>query len=67
MATVVLAVKEELKKQPQITIVTFDPAKSFEDDDRRAKFYKAYVEKQIPGSKLTTSFTGEYKIELPKK
>lgn len=67
MATIVLAVKEELKKQPQVTVVTFDPAKSFQDDDRRAKFYKAYVQKQLPGSKLTTSFTGEYKIELPNK
>ena len=67
MATVVLAVKEELQKQPQITAITFDPAKSFKDDDRRAKFYKAYIEKQIPGSKLSVDFAGEYKIQLPKK
>ena len=67
MATVVLAIREELQKQPQVTTITFDPAKSFKNDDRRAKFYKAYIEKQIPGSKLSIDFDGEYKVELPKK
>ena len=51
MATVVAAVKEYLAKVPKATEISFTPSKADENDDRRAKLYKAYVAKQLPGSK----------------
>ena len=66
MATVLAIVKETLKKHTEITTLTFTPAKASKVDDRRARFYKAYIEKQLPGSTTTMLKKGGFKIQLVK-
>jgi hypothetical protein len=67
MATVIDAVKEYLAKVPNATEISFTPSKSTETDTRRASLYKAYIAKQLPGSKINTFSDGRYVVELPKK
>jgi hypothetical protein len=64
MATVAAIVKEALKNHPDITTLTFTPSKADKMDTRRARFYKAYVEKQLPGSTVTTLKDGGFKLQL---
>ncbi len=66
MATVVAAVKEYLSKVPKAVEISFTPSKETEDDDRRANLYKAYIAKQLPGSKIDIFSDGRYVVELPK-
>lgn len=67
MATVVAAVKEYLATVPTATEISFTPSKADERDMRRANFYKAYITKQLPGSKVDTFSDGRFIITLPKK
>ena len=67
MATVIAITKEYSAKIPNVTEISFTPAKSGEHDERRAKFYKAYINKQLPGSKIHVYSDGRYIVELPKK
>ena len=67
MATVVSAVKEYLSKVPKAVELSFTPSKETEGDDRRANLYKAYIAKQLPGSKINIYSDGRYIITLPKK
>jgi len=66
MATVVAAVKEYLAKVPNAVELSFTPSKETEGDERRANFYKAYITKQLPGSKIKIFSDGRYIVELPK-
>lgn len=67
MATVVAATKEYLSKTPNATEISFTPSKTDRGDMRRANFYKAYIKKQMPGSKIQVFSDGRYIVELPKK
>jgi hypothetical protein len=67
MATVVAIVKEVLQKHPEVTTLSFTPAKANDMDQRRARFYKAYVEKQLPGSTTIQLEGGGFKLQLPKR
>ena len=64
MATVVAAVKEYLAKVPNAVEISFTPSKETEGDDRRANLYKAYITKQLPGSKIEIFSDGRYIVEL---
>lgn len=66
MATVVAAVKEYLAKVPDATEISFTPSKADEGDMRRANFYKAYINKQLPGSNVRIYSDGRYIVELSK-
>ena len=66
MATVVAAVKEYLEKVPRAIEISFEPAKADEGDMRRANLYKAYINKQLPGSNVRVFSGGRYIVELPK-
>jgi hypothetical protein len=66
MATVVAAVKEYLAKVPEAIEISFTPSKETEGDDRRANLYKAYITKQLPGSKINIYSDGRYVVTLPK-
>jgi hypothetical protein len=64
MATVIQIVKDYLKETPDVDTISFSPAKSKDNDSRRENMYKAYISKQLPGSKV--SVDGEwYVVELP--
>ena len=66
MATVVAISKEMLSKQPKITTLLYAPTKADKDDMRRANLYKAYIQKQLPGSTVSSiNKNGKYIIELP--
>lgn len=67
MATVVAAVKEYLATVPNATEISFTPSKTDEGDMRRANLYKAYIAKQLPGSKIDIFSDGRYIVTLPKK
>lgn len=67
MATVVSAIKEYLSKVPKATEISFTPSKADESDMRRANLYKAYIAKQLPGSKIDIFSDGRYIVTLPKK
>ena len=67
MATVVNIVKQHLMKATKIKEITFSPSKANSTDQRRSQFYKAYIDKQLPGSKVHTMSDGRFIIELPKK
>jgi hypothetical protein len=67
MATVVNAVKKYLLKVPKAVEISFTPSKADENDMRRANLYKAYIAKQLPGSKIEIFSDGRYIVELPKK
>jgi hypothetical protein len=72
MATVIEVIKEYIKDYPKVTQITFTPAKTKGDDDRRrANLYLAYVKKQLPDAtvtlKQTSSDSDEYIIDLPKQ
>ena len=67
MATVVNIVKQHLAKVPKIKEITFSPSKANEKDQRRSQFYKAYITKQLPGSKVNVMSDGRFIVELPKK
>ena len=64
MATVVAIVKEALSKHQEITTLSFTPAKADKMDVRRARFYKAYVQKQMPNSTVTELKGGGFKVIL---
>ena len=64
MATVVAAVKEYLAKVPNVTEIIFYPSKADQGDIRRANLYKAYIQKQIPGSAVKSYATGYHSIKL---
>ena len=64
MATVVAIVKEALTKHPEITTLSFTPAKADKMDSRRARFYKAYIQKQMPNSTTTELKGGGFIITL---
>ena len=66
MSTVVTAVKEYLSKVPKAVEISFTPSKETEGDERRANLYKAYIAKQLPGSKIEVYSDGRYIVELPK-
>jgi hypothetical protein len=67
MSTVVACIKEYLSKNPKITKLSFAPSKSKETDNRRFRMYAAYVQKQLPGSKINYLEDDEVTVELPKK
>ena len=67
MATVVDAIKKYLVKAPKVSDISFTPAKEAGNDNRRANLYKAYITKQLPGSKVNILSDGMYIVELPKK
>lgn len=67
MSTVVAAVKEYIAQVPNAVELSFTPSKETEGDDRRANLYKAYIAKQLPGSKIEIFSDGRYVVELPKK
>lgn len=67
MSTVVAAVKEYIAQVPNVVELSFTPSKETEGDDRRANLYKAYIAKQLPGSKIEIFSDGRYAVELPKK
>jgi hypothetical protein len=67
MATVIACVKDYLAKNPKIKELSFTPSKSHDADDRRSKLYNAYIQKQIPGSKIFPYSDGRIIVELPKK
>lgn len=67
MATVVAIMKEVLPKHPEVTHLIYTPTKSDSNDSRRANLYKAYIQKQLPGSRVKEFSGGKYKIELPNK
>jgi hypothetical protein len=67
MATVVACVKDYLAKNPKIKELSFTPSKSHDADNRRSKLYNAYIQKQIPGSKIFPYSDGRIIVELPKK
>jgi hypothetical protein len=65
MATVIAIAKEILPKHPEVTTLTFTPSKANKMDTRRARLYKAYIEKQLPGKTVReVGKYGGYKIEL---
>lgn len=67
MSTVVAAVKEYIAQVPNVAELSFTPSKETEGDERRANLYKAYIAKQLPGSKIEIFSDGRYIVELPKK
>ena len=64
MATVVAIVKEALSKHPEVTTLSFTPAKADKMDARRTRFYKAYMQKQIPNSTVTELKGDGFKVTL---
>lgn len=66
MSTVLNAVKEYLMSVPNANEISFIPSKADEGDMRRANLYKAYVNKQFPGSNIRIFSDSRYIIELPK-
>ena len=68
MATVIMIVKEMLKRHKEIQSLVYAPTKADKDDTRRANLYKAYISKQIPGAQVSTAGRkGSYIITLPNK
>ena len=65
MATVVQIVKDYLEETPDVDTIAFSPAKSKDNDSRRENMYKAYISKQLPGSKVSVNGFW-YIVELPK-
>lgn len=70
MSTVVDIIKKEMaldKKEFDYTLtkIVFSPTKENESDDRRLKLYAAYIKRQIPNSKITTSRFGSVEVTLP--
>jgi hypothetical protein len=63
MATVIQIVKDYLKETPDVDIIEFSPAKSKDNDSRRENMYKAYISKQLPGSKVSVNGSW-YFVEL---
>ena len=66
MATVISAIKEYIVKVPNATEISFTPSKADRGDMRRANLYKAYIAKQIPGSKIDIFSDDRYIVTLPK-
>lgn len=72
MATVIAALKQEIakdNKKPGVRVssVYMSPSKEEETDQRRAKLYLSYIEKNKPaGSTVTYSDRGSIEIKLPK-
>lgn len=68
MSTVVSIVKEHIAKYaPKTKELSFSPSKANETDQRRGNLYKAYIAKQMPGSKVHEYSDGRFIVELPKK
>lgn len=68
MSTVVTIVKEHIAiLAPKTKELSFSPSKADEKDQRRGNMYKAYVAKQMPGSKVHEYSDGRFIVELPKK
>ena len=68
MATVIMIVKEMLKRHKEIQSLVYAPTKADKDDTRRANLYKAYISKQIPGAQVSTGRNGKgYIVTLPNK
>jgi hypothetical protein len=73
MATIVEIVKEMLDKLNNegkyIKQILIDPSKNFEGDTRRARLYKAYIQKNMPqGSKLEIPDDMSYiEVTLPEQ
>lgn len=70
MATLVDIIKKEMvldKQEHNHTLksIHFSPTKEDESDDRRLKLYTAYIQKQMPGSEITTLPNGTVTVELP--
>lgn len=72
MATVIAALKQEIAKDNKkpgvhVSTVYMSPSKEEETDERRAKLYLSYIEKNKPaGSTVTYSDRGSIEIKLPK-
>ena len=70
MATVIAIMKadvEFLAKEgnPPVKVIEFSPEKSDETDNRRAKFYKAYIQKQLPNAQVDSyNNYADYRITL---
>ncbi len=64
MATVVTIIKDALSNHPEIDTLSFTAAKSDSMDVRRARFYRAYIKKQIPNSTTVELKKGGFRILL---
>jgi len=59
MSTVIDTTKDFLQNNPEVNQLTVEPTKNNEQDNRRAKLYNSYVEKNIPKGWSFTSNNDE--------
>jgi len=64
MATVVDIIKEHIKQNPEIRIISFNPIKKNNNDNSRERLYLAYINKLLPNSKISKSDDNEILIKL---
>lgn len=69
MSTVVDIIKKEMTLDKQkfdhtLDKIVFSPTKEDESDNRRLNLYAAYIQKQIPGSKISPSKFGSVTVKL---
>jgi hypothetical protein len=64
MATVVDIIKEHIKQNPEISIISFNPIKKNNNDNSRERLYLAYIDKLLPNSKIVKSDSNEILIKL---
>ena len=70
MATVIAIIKANIEfldknGNPPVKVIEIAPEKSDDNDNRRAKFYKAYIQKQLPNAHVDSyNNHGEYRITL---
>lgn len=65
MATVIDIIKADIELlakegNPPVKMIEFTPEKADATDNRRAKFYKAYIQKQLPNAHVDSYNFGEY-------
>ena len=65
MATVIAIIKADIELlakegNPPVKMIEFTPEKADATDNRRAKFYKAYIQQQLPNAHVDSYNFGEY-------
>jgi len=68
MATVIAIIKADIEflakeGNPPVKVIKFAPEKSDDNDNRRANFYKAYIQKQLPNARVDYK-GGVYQVTL---
>ena len=68
MATVIAIIKADIEflakeEDPPVKVIKFAPEKADDNDDRRANFYKAYIQKQLPNARVDYK-GGAYQVTL---